>query len=129
MKEIFEVWLGVFFLALLMVGGVSIIGAGIDARNADATKTSYIAEIENSNFSPSVLTGVLADAADQDYEVSLDVYNRDDAGVQTVTKNVTSASGLPDTSETYMVRVSLKFDYSFALFDAVAKSTLVGYAR
>lgn len=129
MKEIFEVWLGVFFLALVMVGGISIIGAGIDARNADATKTAYIAEIESSNFSGPVLTAVLDDARTQGYEASLDIYSRNDAGVASITKGVTSASSIPDTSETYMVKVTLAFDYSFSLFNAVAKSTLIGYAR
>lgn len=129
MKEIFEAFLGLFFLALLMVGGMSIVSAGIDARNADASKTSYVAEIENSNFSASVLGGVIADAAEDGYAVSVDLYHQDPSGARAVTKGITSAAGVPSTSDVYMARLELKFDYTFALLNAVTPHTLIGYAR
>lgn len=129
MKEIFESFLGLFFLTLLMVGGMSVIGAGIDARNADASKTSYIAEMEDSNFSASVLQGVLLSAQDEGYILSVDLYKQDAAGVRTVAQGVTAATGVPDTSDVYMAKLDLTFDYSFPLLNSVTPHQLVGYAR
>lgn len=129
MKEIFEAFLGVFFLVLLMVGGMSIIGAGIDARNADAAKTGYIAELENSNFSASVLDGILANAKDQGYALKVDLYHQNASGVRVVSPAVTAGAGIPDTSDVYMARLDLSFDYSFSLLNAVTPHQLVGYAR
>lgn len=129
MKEIFEAFLGLFFLTLLMVGGMSVIGAGIDARNADATKTGYIAELENSNFSASVLNGVLTDANNQGYALKVDLYHQDASGNRTMSQGVTSATGIPDTSDVYMARLDLTFDYSFSLLNTVTPHQLIGYAR
>lgn len=129
MKEIFEAFLGLFFLTLLMVGGMSVIGAGIDARNADATKTGYIAELENSNFSASVLDGVLADANSQGYALKVDLYHQDASGNRTMSQGISSAAGIPDTSDVYMARLDLTFDYSFSLLNTVTPHQLVGYAR
>lgn len=129
MKEIFEAFLGLFFLVLVMVGGMSVIGASIDARNADASKTSYIAEMENSNFSASVMSGVLADAADQGYELSVDLYHENPSGERTISKNISASTGVPNTSDVYMAKLNMSFDYSFALLNTVTPHTLVGYAR
>lgn len=129
MKEIFEVWLGVFFLALLMVGGMSIISAGIDARNADATKTNYVAEIQNSNFSASVIDGVMSDAAEDGYDVTIDLYRQDASGARSTTIGLTTGWGVPDTSDVYMAKVNLSFDYAFSLLNVVSQQELVGYAR
>jgi hypothetical protein len=129
MKEIFEAFLGLFFLLLLMVGGMSIIGAGIDARNADATKTGYVAELENSNFSASVLKGVLADAAGQGYDLKVDLYHQTPSGTRTMTQGITTSAGIPNTSDVYMAKLNLSFDYSFSMLNSVTPHELVGYAR
>lgn len=129
MKEIFEAFLGLFFLMLVMVGGMSIVGASIDARNANASKTSYIAEMEDSNFSASVLQGVLVEAEAEGYAVKVDLYRQDSAGVRTITKGVTAGAGVPDTSDVYMTKLDLTFDYTFGLLNAVTPHQLIGYAR
>jgi hypothetical protein len=130
-KEIFETWLGVFFLALLMVTGLSILSAGIDARNADAAKAGYIAEIENSNFAPSVIAGVLDDAKTGGYDVALDLYHSPErsASGDLVTRDVTTAGEIGDTSDVYMARLRVGFDYTFPMLDVAAPHTLIGYAR
>lgn len=129
MKEIFEAFLGVFFLILLMVTGVSILGAGIDSRNADASKTSYIAEMENSHFSASVLQEVLVNAQAEGYVLTVDLYRQDATGARTISKGITAGAGIPDTSDVYMAKLDLTFNYSFPLLNAVIPHQLVGYAR
>jgi len=122
-KEIFETWLGIFFLTILMVAGVSIVSAGIDARNADASKAAYIAEIEKSDFSSNVIEGVFDEAADDGYDVSLSVYPENAA------PRVVTAGHVGDTSDVYMARVQLDFNYDFGLLDTVIHHQLIGYAR
>lgn len=133
MKEVFESWLGVFFLALLMITGLSIISAGIDARNADAAKTSYIAEIENSNFSSEVIGAVIDDAKASGYDITVDLYHsalRSGTSYdRSVTKGIRTAAGVGDTSNVYMAKVKLDFDYSFSILNVVTPHTIFGYAR
>lgn len=125
MKVVIVVFVEVFFLLLLMVGGVSIIGAGIDARNADATKSGYVAELENSNFSPRVIGGLFEDASTQGYDLTLTLYG--DNGARTV---VNEMADIPTAAGTYMARVDLGFSYSFPLLDSVPiPHSTVGYAR
>ncbi len=134
MKEIFETWLGIFFLTILMVAGLSVVTAGIDARNADAAKTAYTAEIEESNFSAGVIGAVINEANADGYNVELDLYHSNPAGGatagdRTVTRNVTEDQQIGDTSDVYMARLQLTFDYSFPMLNAVTEHTLFGYAR
>lgn len=118
------------------------ISAAIDYRNADATKTAYIAEMENSNFSSEVITKIYEQAEDDGYDVKMTLYHRQDylgnpAPTLTTTVDPSVASNpdslknaIGDTSDVYMIRVQLDFDYSFAFFNnAVTKHTLFGYAR
>lgn len=134
MKEIFETWLGIFFLTILMVAGLSVVTAGIDARNADAAKTAYIAEIEESNFSAGVIGAVINEANADGYNVELDLYHSNPArgataGDRTVTRNVTEDQQIGDTSDVYMARLQVTFDYSFPMLNTVTEHTLFGYAR
>lgn len=125
MKEVFETWLGIFFLTLLLVAGVSIVGSGIDARNADAAKSAYIAEIEESDFSANVIASVLDEASDDGYDVSLCLYPENAAP----RCDVTTSDQVGDTSDVYMARVQLDFNYDFGLLNTVIHHQLIGYAR
>ena len=62
MKEIFEAMLGVFFVAVMMIGSSSVISTSIDAQNADATMQAYVTEVEHSNFSDQVLEAIFEQA-------------------------------------------------------------------
>ena len=75
MKEVMEAFLGLFFFMIIITGSMSVITAAIDAKNADASKTGYIAEIENSNFSSTVLESIFKQAESEGYTVSMRVYH------------------------------------------------------
>lgn len=128
MKEIFEAALGTFFLSILMVASLSCISASIDAKNADATKTAYIAEIENSNFSSNVIQAVFDQADADGYDVSMVLYHSPTSPNPAPT-TATRASEVGNTSDVYMVRLELKFNYTFQFLDSVTQHTLLGYAR
>jgi len=124
MKEIFEAILGIFLITLMLVGSLSCISASIDAKNADATKTAYISELENSNYSKEIMTKIFEDAAKRNYQVKLAIYDS-----HTV-KLASSAAELPaETLNVYMVRVDLKFNYTVKLLNIVEPQTVTGYAR
>lgn len=128
MKEIFEATLGLFFLTLIMVGSLSCISASIDARNADATKTAYITELENSNYSKDTMVKVFEDAGKRSYTVRFSLYMNNN-GSRSV-KTVSNVSELPsDTMTVYMARVELDFVYSVKLLNIMEPQTIVGYAR
>lgn len=132
MKQIFETFLGTFFLFLLIVCSVSCVSAAVDARNADKYKTEYIAQLENSDFARGVVDKVFEDAAEQKYKLSM-VFYKDLGGAMSTSPEVTSAeefhNEVGDTTGTYMVKLKLKFAYSFPMLDALTVHTLLGYAK
>ena len=141
MKEVMEAFLGTFFMLLMSATSLSCISAAIDYRNADATKTAYIAEMENSNFSSKVIAQICEQAEKDGYDVQLTLYHSQDyLGSPTpklTTKypdesnpNLSLEDAIGNTSDVYMIRVQLDSDYSFDFFNnAVTKHTLIGYAR
>lgn len=128
MKEIFESILGVFFLTILMAGSLSCISASIDAKNADASKTAYIAEMENSNFSSDVVQKIFEQAELDGYDVSMKLYHRQDSVGDSITI-ANSSADVGNTSDVYMARMELTFSYSFKFLNNVTQHRLLGYAR
>lgn len=128
MKEALESLLGMFFLAMMTTCSLACIAASIDARNADANKSAYIAEIEESNFASHVIEAVFVDAEEQGYILKMKLYSCNSNGSSTVTE-VTSADQVGTTGDVYMIRLQLTFDYSFKFLNSVVTHTLLGYAR
>lgn len=73
MKQIFETYLTLFLMmmAIFTLGGI--IAADIDTKNARDFKESIVDEIENSNFSPSVITAC-GNAGNDKYTVTVEEY-------------------------------------------------------
>lgn len=135
MKEVFEAMLGVFFVAVMMIGSSSVISTSIDARNADATMQAYVTEVEHSNFADSVLEAVFEQAEADGYRnLSMELYERDADG------NPMMHAGLPyrvvdepsevgNTHRVYMVKLSMDYDYALDFLDKKTDHTLTAYAR
>lgn len=132
MKQLFETFLGTFFLFLLIVCSMTCILAAVDARNADKYKSEYITQLEDSDFASGVVEKVFEDAAEQGYQVSLQFY-KDVGGAMTVCPEVKNATEfhnqVGDTTGTYMVKLTLRFSYTFPMMDAITNHTLLGYAK
>lgn len=132
MKQLFETFLGMFFLFLLIVCSMTCISAGVDARNADKYKTEYIAQMENSDYAQGVIEKVFEDAAEQDYELKM-VFYKDVNGTMSTTPEVSTIEEfhnlVGDTTGVYMVRLQLTFPYLFPMLEATTHHTLLGYAR
>lgn len=127
MKETFESLLGMFFLLLLMTVSMSCVAAGIDAYHADSVKTQYVQNIEDSHFSTDVLRQVFDSADEEGYDVDMTLYK--DVDGENRVAVVCDKGELGDTNGTYMVRLTLDFDYSFPLMGSVTKHTLLAYAK
>lgn len=127
MKSMFETFLGVFFLVLAMVTGMSCISGAIDVRHADEAKVTYIQNIEDSNFSSRVMQQCFDSADKEGYKIDFVVYSDAD-GTNTV-RNVHSKSEVGDISNAYLVRMTLDFNYSMPLMGIAAPHTLLGYAK
>ena len=127
MKETFESLLGMFFLLLLMTVSMSCVAAGIDAYHADSVKTRYVQNIEDSHFSTDVLRQVFDSADKEGYDVDMTLYK--DVDGENRVAVVRDKGELGDTNGTYMVRLTLDFDYSFPLMGSVTKHTLLAYAK
>jgi len=94
MKEIFEAAIGMFFITMLTIVSMACITASIDAKNADTTKTMYIAEIEDSHFAAQVLQNVFIQVAKDDkYDVKMTVYHKYFASQPESTNSITTANG------------------------------------
>lgn len=146
MKEIIEAFVGLFFFMLLTTTSLSVITTSIDAKNADEIKSGYVTEMENSNFSAPVIQKIFAEAESEGYVVDMKVYHNQ-VGTSNLVTEVNaqkwdvaankyvyrSASELAtligNTSDVYMVRIQVTFDYSFPLLDVVTPHTIIGYAR
>ena len=133
MKEIFEAALGMFFMVMMTVVSMTCIATSIDAKNADATKTAYIAQIEDSNFSSQVLQDIFNESlTDGKYTVKMTLYHKaydSIPGSSNMTTFATDASSVGNTSDVYMVRLELSFDYAFKYWNDVVTHNLMGYAR
>lgn len=129
MKEIIEGWVGVFMIMLLVTASVGCISASIDYRNADASKTGYIAEIENSNFSAPVMAKVFEHANEDGYTVKLRLYHRSVDGTSESITSPATAADIGNTDDVYMARLQLDFKYKFKMLNVVTNRSLIGYAR
>ena len=132
MKQLFETFLGMFFLFLLIVCSMTCISAGVDARNADKYKTEYIAQMENSNYAQHVVEKIFEDAEEQEYEIKM-LFYKDVNGTMSTSPEVSSIeefqTQVGDTTGVYMVRLELTFPYMFPMLEATTHHTLLGYAR
>lgn len=135
MKEIFEAMLGVFFVAVMMIGSSSVISTSIDAQNADATMQAYVTEVEHSNFSDQVLEAIFEQAdADGYRNVKMELYERDADGDPILYygqpyRVVNSPSAVGDTHAVYMAKLSMDYEYALDFLDQKTNHTLTAYAR
>lgn len=136
MKEAFEAMLGAFLFAVMMIVCVSATSTFVDARNIDATMQSYVAEVEHSNFSPTVIASVLDEMDHALYEDSdtsgvITLYGKAMDGTP-IERSITSSddtSAIGDTSGIYMAKIELTYTYGLDFLDRDATHTLTAYAR
>ena len=97
MKQIFETYLTLFFLLMAVFTLEGIIAADIDTKNARDFKESIVDEIENSNFSPTVIAAC-RNAGNNKYTVTVNEYKDSE-------------------DNTVMAEVTVSYNYSIAFLN------------
>lgn len=111
MKQIIGAFSGILVFLLSIFGFIGITNATAQAAAAKEFKADCIAEIENSNFNPYVITGCKTQAAASGYELAVtNVTYDDDANVSTA-------------------EVILTYSYEIPVFGISEKKTTRGIAR
>lgn len=121
MEQIIKVFTGIFFLLLLFSLGMGILAAQLEAEEAKEYKAAVVSELENSNFSPSVINGCITQAKAQGYEMAITVYQAE----QVVTYQEADAR---DTSGAYMAEVLLRYPYEIGVLNSRTMHSIRGYA-
>ena len=72
MSTTIKTYVGIFILLLSVFTMAGVMSACIDANNARDFHASVVAEIEDSNFAPSVINACKTQAANAGYELLID---------------------------------------------------------
>lgn len=108
MKLGIEMYVSLIVLVVLAFVGISFITINIDVVNARDAQASYVAEIENSNLSESIIQKCKNNAQTHGYELIVDVTN----------------VGSKPTA-----KVTLCYKYSMAILGTSQKHTIVSYTN
>lgn len=99
MDQIFKVTLSLFLILIMVLTSAGILSASIDVSEAKSFQENVVAQIEDSNFSPSVISACKTLAIKYGYTLSDDNYIYDEFG------NVT------------MVELTLEYNYAIPFLD------------
>ena len=100
MPVIIKSFMGIFFFSLVVFLGLGIVNYQMDVNRALHYKQDVIRELQNSNFSPSVMNACMKTGEDRDYEVSIDVSLGD--GSHATYTNGCQAQDTADVSAAYV---------------------------
>ena len=77
MDSVFQSFLGIFFLVILLILGMGVIASSIDSTAAERALSDYSRRIEDSYFDPDVMECCRQDAADHDRQLEIKTYRRE----------------------------------------------------
>lgn len=111
MKHIVEAFSALILIILMAYVSIAILTASAQVTNAKLFKSDCIAEIENSNFNPQVITNCISKAALAGYELQIEACNYD------IYNDINTAE------------VILTYQYKIPLFGVAVTKTTRGIAR
>lgn len=77
METVIKTFVGLFFTMLLLILGIGMIAASVNARNAASFAADCTAQIENSDFSESVIESCGEEAEDRGYKLTVEVMSQE----------------------------------------------------
>lgn len=128
MKSLYEIMAGFYMMIILIVVSMTLFSTNIYAKNVDANKLLYVSELEESNFSPTVVEQILADGLDKGYDMKIDLYRKMSDGSQIV-DTVVPGDTVDLAYNVYQAKISISFDYAFSFIGSSSSHTLIAYAR
>lgn len=127
MKNIVNALLMCMLFAVMVIGGLSILNAQTSISNAREYKDAIVTEIEDSNFSASVINACGQQAIDNDYKLSVVLYKDDDTTSTCIYGN--DVIPATDTKGVYMADVVLTYTYDIPIFSIKSDRYIRGCAR
>ena len=124
MPVIIKSFMGIFFFSLVVFLGLGIVNYQMDVNRALHYKQDVIRELQNSNFSPSVMNACMKTGEDRDYEVSIDVSLGD--GSHATYTNGCQAQDTADVSGAY---VTVLYKSRLPFLGIETSNRLRGFAR
>lgn len=110
MKHVIEGFFVLFVLILHLFLAAEVLGVTAKAAEAKEYKAAVVAELENSNFNPNVITACIKAAKEQGYELQIEVCEYEEEGRQ-------------------IAEVLLTYDYEMPLFGVAGQKVTRGIAR
>ncbi|WP_031420557.1 hypothetical protein [Lachnoclostridium phytofermentans] len=113
MSTTIKTYVGIFILLVSVFSMAGVMSACIDANNARDFHASVMAEIEDSNFAPSVISSCEEQAENAGYELLIDSNSvvKDEDGKPT------------------LMEVILKYEYHIDFFGVISSQQIRGFAR
>jgi hypothetical protein len=113
MSTIIKTYVGIFLLLLSVFSMTGVMSATIDANNARDFHAAVMAEIEDANFAPSVITACQKQAEESGYELLIDSDSivRDEDGKPT------------------LMEVILRYQYRIDLLKVFSTRQIRGFTR
>lgn len=123
MSQVFKMFMGVFFLVLLLLTGVSIISVQLDVSAALDYKADIVTELENSNYHPQVINSCIRQAQENGYQLEIRTFVPGEASTVFVSPNAS------DTRDVVMAEVILTYPYRMIFLETFLEHQVRGYAR
>ena len=124
MPLIIKSFMGVFFVTLVVFLGIGIINYQTDVNKATSYKQDVIEELQNSNFSPSVMNACILTGAENNYEIKIDVSLKD--GSHSTYTNSRPAAVKADVEAAY---VTVVYKSRLPFLGVETSNCLRGFAR
>lgn len=125
MSQIMKAFTGVFVVLYMMVTAAGILSCFFQVMHAQNLHAAIIDEVENSNYSPSVLRACFQSAEVAGYDLELTLYHNH-IPYEKITEKEQIADELEDTK---MAKVELTYPIQVAFFQMELQQELCGYAR
>lgn len=124
MPAVIKSFMGIFFFALVVFLGIGILNYQADVSGAKNYQRDVLRELQNSDFSPSVMNACIQDGTNRDYDVSIDVSSEDGTHA-TYTKNCLAVN----TDHVAAAYVTVVYKSRLPFLGVETASSLRGFAR
>lgn len=125
MSQIMKAFTGVFIVMFMMVSATAVLGAFLQILQAQNMHAAIISEMENSDYTRTVLLDAFDTAEANGYGLKVRLYQEYGESVM-----CTGAEEIPvDVSEVVMAQVTLSYPVQMSFFQLSEVQEIIGYAR
>lgn len=125
MSQIVKAFTGVFVVLYMMVTATGILSCFFQVAHAQNFHAAIIDEMENSNYSPTVLRSCFEAADVAGYELEITLYHKN-----TPYERISNIQQIPmELIDMKLAEVRLKYKLEIAFFQLALEQELYGYAR